>query len=118
MKIIQTAAVVAVLAGPGLSLCAGGSVSISAPADGAKVASSGVQVTYDVVPGDGSDHVHVYVDGDQVGLLHQLKGTYTLDKLSSGEHTVCVKVVDKGHTPTGAEKCVKVSVAGSSSTSY
>lgn len=118
MNLIRSAAIAAAIAVPGLAFSATGSVTISSPAEGAKVAESGVKLTYDVEPGPGGDHVHVYVDGDQVALLRKLKGSYTLEKLSAGEHTVCIKVVDKGHAPTGVEKCVKVTAAGNSMSSY
>ena len=36
------------------------------------------------------------------------KGTYTIDSLKAGAHNVCIKVVDKSHTPIGVEKCIKV----------
>jgi len=85
------------------------SVTISSPADGAKVsASAPTQVTYSVVPGPKGDHVHLYVDGGEASVLRQLKGSHTVDTLTAGPHTICIKVVDKSHTPIGVEKCIKV----------
>lgn len=119
MNVLKSAAIVVALGLPCLAF-ADGSVTISSPADGAKVALTGTKLVYDVQPGAMGDHVHVYVDGEQAALLRQLKGSYTLDKLSAGDHTVCIKVVDKGHTPTGTEKCVKVTAAATaaSTSSY
>ena len=108
-------AIAAVLA---LSLCpaltgmaADAYVTITSPKDGAKV--DGMELTrlaYEVMPGPKGDHVHVYTDGKEVGILRQLKGTYTLETLAPGERTVCVKVVNKAHVPIGVEQCIKVHV--------
>jgi hypothetical protein len=86
-------------------------VKILSPADGATLdAKAKNQVTYDTVPGPKGDHVHVYVDGSEVAVLRQLKGSYALESLAAGSHQLCIKVVDKNHTPIGVEKCVKVTV--------
>ncbi len=88
-----------------------GSVTILAPADGATLdAMAQNRIEYDVVPGPRGDHVHLYVDDKEAAILRQLKGTYTLDTLEPGEHQICVKVVNKNHTPIGLEKCVSVKV--------
>ena len=93
----------------GAVLAEDASVAISTPTDGAKVsASAPTKVTYAVVPGPKGDHVHLYVDGGEATVLRQLKGTTTVDTLTPGPHTLCIKVVDKAHTPIGAEKCIKV----------
>jgi len=93
----------------GAVLAADASVTISSPADGAKVsASAPTKVTYEAVPGPKGDHVHLYVDSGEASVLRQLKGTTTVDTLKAGPHTLCIKIVDKGHTPIGVEKCVKV----------
>lgn len=86
-------------------------VKITAPADGAKL--DGMELTrlaYEVKPGPKGDHVHVYIDSKEVGILRQLKGTYTLESLAPGERTLCVKVVNKAHVPIGVEQCIKVRV--------
>ena len=88
-----------------------GSVSISAPADGAKLqAAADNRVTYEIVPGPKGDHSHLYVDGKEIAVLRELKGSAPLKTLAAGPHEVCVKVVNKNHTPIGVEKCVKVTV--------
>jgi len=107
MNILKPAALIVAL-----GLCSAawpdeGSVTITSPVEGAKVGLTGIKVTYEVVPGPKGEHVHVYLDGEQVGLLHQLKGSYTVERqLNAGKHWVCVRVVDKNHTPVGLEKCV------------
>lgn len=87
-----------------------GTVSISSPVDGAKLPGSSAKIVFDITAAPKGEHVHVYVDGDEVGRLHELKGSYTVDKLAVGKHWLCIRVVDKGHTPIGAEKCVSVIV--------
>jgi hypothetical protein len=94
---------------PGLAENA--SVTISSPADGAQLAAMAEQkVVYDVMPGAMGDHTHLYVDNKEVAVLRQLKGSHTLAGLAAGQHTICIKVVNKGHTPIGVEQCVKVTV--------
>ncbi|MDP3844688.1 MAG: hypothetical protein Q8Q81_19330 [Oxalobacteraceae bacterium] len=101
----------ALLACAQISFAEDASVKITAPADGATLdAMTKNQVVYEVIPGPKGDHSHLYVDEKEVGILRQLKGSYALAKLSPGQHDICVKVVDKGHTPIGVEQCVKVTV--------
>ncbi len=88
-----------------------GSVTIVSPQDGAKFdVMKQNQIAYDVVPGPKGDHVHVYVDNKEVGILRQLKGSYTFEALSAGKHAISFKVVNKAHTPIGRQRCVNVSV--------
>jgi hypothetical protein len=93
------------------------SVTISSPADKSKIPGTGTKMVFDVVPAAAvaavpaaskADHVHVYVDGDRVAQLHELKGSYAVDKLVPGKHWLCIRVVDKAETPVGLEKCVEV----------
>lgn len=104
-------AVVLLTAHAARAASAEGHVSIKSPAQGAKV--DGMEQTrlvYDVAPGPRGDHVHVYVDGKEVGILRQLAGSYTLPTLAAGARDLCVKVVNRAHVPTGLEQCVKVTV--------
>ena len=85
------------------------SITILSPKDGAVLdADESYSLEYEVVPGPGGDHFHVWVDGERGPGVHVLKGKYDLPKLTSGEHTITIKVVDKGHVPTGPEKTIKV----------
>lgn len=87
------------------------SVTVTAPADGAKLdAMEQNKIVYDVVPGPKGDHTHLYVDGKEVAILRELKGSYTLASLAPGKHAICIKVVNKAHTPIGVEKCIDVSL--------
>ncbi|HYP69039.1 MAG TPA: hypothetical protein VEP67_12425 [Thiobacillaceae bacterium] len=96
---------------PAPALSAEASVNIASPADGAKLdAMEQAKLVYKVVAGPHGDHVHVYVDNKEVGILRKLEGSYTLETLAVGAHTICVKVVNKAHVPIGVEKCIKVSV--------
>jgi hypothetical protein len=108
MSVVKFAAMLVTLGVCTVAYSDEGSVSISAPAEGAKVGLSAIRLVYDVAPGPKGDHVHIYVDGEQAALLHQLKGSYTVDKLTAGKHWLCVRVIDKGNTPVGLEKCVGV----------
>lgn len=84
-------------------------VKITAPKDGAKLDTMDLaKLVYEVSPGPKGDHVHVYVDGKEVGIVRQLKGSYTLETLSPGQRAVCIKVVNKAHVPIGVEQCIKV----------
>ena len=42
-------------------------------------------------------------DGERSPGIHDLKGTYRLPKLTPGEHVITLKLVDKGHVPTGPQ---------------
>jgi hypothetical protein len=102
---------VALLACAQVSLAEDASVKITSPADGTKLdAMVQNKVAYEVMPGPKGDHVHIYVDSKEAAILRQLKGSYALATLSPGQHDICVKVVDKGHTPIGVEQCIKVTV--------
>lgn len=91
------------------ALAADASVTIHSPADGATLdVMEQNRVDYEVVPGPRGDHVHLYVDGKETAILRQLKGSHTLESLAPGTHELCVKVVNKNHTPIGVEKCIKV----------
>jgi hypothetical protein len=95
---------------PAASL-AQGKVVITSPEQGATLdALDENRLVYDVEPGPRGDHVHVYVDNKEVGILRKLKGSYLLESLDSGKRKLCVKVVNKAHVPVGLEKCVQVTV--------
>lgn len=88
-----------------------GAVTIVSPADNATLdAMAEHRITYDVTPGPGGDHTHLYVDGKEVAVLRQLKGNYPVGSLAPGAHDLCIKIVNKNHTPIGVEKCIKVKV--------
>jgi hypothetical protein len=88
-----------------------GSVTITSPADGATLAATDPhELVYEVVTGPRGDHVHVYVDDAEVGILRQLTGSYTLPALAAGEREICIRVVNRAHVPVGVDGCIKVTV--------
>jgi hypothetical protein len=94
-----------------LAFAADATVNITSPADGAKLdAMAQNRIVYDVNPGPLGDHTHLYVDGKQAAVLRELKGSYPLADLGVGAHELCIKVVNKAHTPIGVQKCVNVTV--------
>ena len=91
--------------------CFRASVAISSPPDGAKISPKGdVNVDYEVSLGKKGDHTHLYLDSNEAVTLRGLKGTHALGTLSPGQHEICIKVVNKAHTPIGAQKCINVSI--------
>lgn len=87
------------------------SVSISSPLDGVKLDPKvRCRVYYEIVPGPKGDHAHLYLDNKQVAELLRIKDSYTLNSLSLGQHEICIKIVNKRHTPIGVQQCNKVSV--------
>lgn len=87
------------------------SVTIKSPDDGAKLdVMEQHQLVYEVVPGPRGDHVHVYIDDVEVDILRELEGSYTLPSIDTGEHDLCIRVVNKAHVPIGIEGCITVSM--------
>lgn len=85
------------------------SVTITSPGDGAKLdVMEQHKLSYEVVPGPRGDHVHVYIDDVEIDILRELTGSYTLPSIGTGEHEICVRVVNKAHVPIGIEDCVTV----------
>lgn len=94
-----------------VALAADASVAISSPQDGAKFSpKTDIEIVYDVALGEKGDHTHLYVDNNEAVTLRGLKGTHELGTLSPGKHEICIKVVNKAHTPIGAQQCVNVTV--------
>ncbi|MEO6421965.1 MAG: hypothetical protein ABIR84_04590 [Candidatus Nitrotoga sp.] len=92
-------------------LAADASVTISSPPDGSKISrKSKIEVSYEVVPGPNGDHVHLYVDDKEAVVLRRLKGNHTVDSLDPGKHAICIKIVNKGHTPIGVQACTNVNI--------
>ena len=89
------------------------SVTILSPMEGAQLmgGEGPHMLDYKVEPGPNGDHVHVYVDDAEVGILRELSGSYPLKGLTPGAHAICIKVVNKAHTPIGVEKCVNVTAS-------
>jgi hypothetical protein len=102
---------VGLLLQPGEGRAEVASITIVSPADHALIeAGEGYPLTYEVIPGPGGDHFHVWVDDKRGPGVHNSKGIYSLPKLYPGEHVITIKVVDKAHIPTGTEKSLKLTV--------
>jgi hypothetical protein len=88
-----------------------GKVLISSPADGTTLdALDESKLVYAIDPGPNGDHAHLYIDNKEVAILRKLKGSYSLNGLSSGKRSLCVKVVNKAHVPIGIGQCIQVTV--------
>ena len=87
------------------------SIQILKPSDQAQLdANESYPLDYQVTMGPGDDHFHVWVDAERSPGIHDLKGTYMLPKMTPGLHTITLKLVDKGHVPTGPQKSIQVKV--------
>lgn len=86
-------------------------VDIASPADGARLdAKAPNKLDYNItLDGDGN-HAHVYVDNNRVAMLREMKGSYPLEYLEQGKREICIRVVNRNHTPMGAERCITVMV--------
>lgn len=86
-------------------------VNFISPKDGATLdamAENKVTYEYTVVPP--GDHTHLYVDGKQVAVLREARGTHALEAMSPGKHELCIKIVNHAHAPIGFDKCINVTV--------
>lgn len=82
---------------------------ILTPVDGGVVKEGeSVPVKYDIKPNPGGDHSHIYIDHKEAGILRRKKATFTLDPLPPGEHSICLKVVNRAHAPIGQTTCITV----------
>ncbi len=93
---------------------AGGSITITSPANGAALQSdSGNKLDFNVHLGPNGNHVHIYVD-DQNPIVFRDAGhcpcSINLPVLASGKHTVIVKEATASHALTGVEGIVAFSV--------
>lgn len=89
----------------------GASIKILSPADGAHLdAGEEYPLTYEVTPGKGGDHFHVWVDDKRGPGVHDNKGTYTLPKMTPGEHLIYIAIVTKDHVVTGPKRSIRVTV--------
>lgn len=71
-------------------------------------AGESIPVKYEINPNPGGDHSHIYINHKEAGILRRKKATFTLDPLPPGEHSICLKVVNKAHAPIGQTACINV----------
>ncbi len=109
-QLAYTCSIIFVGAGIGASpVAADPNLKILSPTDGAIVqAGESLPVQYAIKPNPGGDHSHIYIDHKEAGILRRKKATFILNPLPAGEHTICMKVVNKAHTPIGQKTCIKV----------
>ncbi len=102
------------LASPVYAADSAGSITISAPANGAVLQSgSGNKLEFNVHLSPNGNHVHIYVD-DQHPIIdrdiHNCPCSIDLPDLSPGKHTIAVKEATVSHALTGVEGSVTVTV--------
>ncbi|MBF0634133.1 MAG: hypothetical protein HQK85_05735 [Nitrospinae bacterium] len=87
----------------------GANIMIVSPANGARI-KAGVEskLAYEVMPGKGGDHFHVWVDDAKGPSIRETKGVYTLPRLSPGDHVISIRIVAKDHSLTGPMRSIKV----------
>ena len=91
------------------AFAADGKITINSPVNGAMVsAKTKVTVNYDATLSPGGDHLHLYVDGERIDVLRQIKGSTELDALAPGKHKICLTENTRSHAATGLETCVDV----------
>jgi hypothetical protein len=106
---ISISILAAVLLVPGIALAESGKITILSPSDGAMVEPDFTfKLKYKAVAGADGDHLHLSVDGKDVAMIHDLKGTTDVWPLSPGMHKICLSVHTKDHKSTGAEQCINV----------
>jgi len=86
-------------------------VKILSPSDGAKLQKGQVYtLEYDVGLGGKAEHVHLFIDGDEIAVGHKLRGEFKLGPLEAGSRKICVAPVNKNHTPVGTQACITVTI--------
>jgi hypothetical protein len=98
-----------------LMLAAGeGMLTIVSPEDGAMLDSgSGDSLEYNISLSPSGNHIHVYIDNNRPIIVRKVSGcpcTLDLPDLSSGKHTIVLKEATSGHSLTGLEAAVTVTV--------
>lgn len=87
----------------------GGSVQISAPANGAVIdGQARNRLVFDVHPSPEGNHVHIYIDDHRPDVVHMFKGSFTLPHFSPGKHKICLREATSDHVLTGLAKCITV----------
>jgi hypothetical protein len=96
------------------AFAADGSITILEPKSGGELASGSVnKLKYDVKLSPSGNHLHVYVDDQPPIVVREAKNcpcSIELPKLSTGKHSIVVKEATSGHSLTGVESVVTVSV--------
>jgi len=87
----------------------GGSIEIMSPTEGSTVAANQpLELKYKVNASPQGNHVHISVDQGRPAVVRQMEGTFEIDPLSPGEHTIKIIEATSGHAPTGVEATLHV----------
>ena len=93
---------------------ADGMLTISSPTDGAVLDSgSGNKLEYNITLSPSGNHIHVYIDDQRPIIVRNVSGcpcSMDLPDLSSGKHTIVMKEATSGHSLTGLEASISVTV--------
>ncbi len=90
----------------------GGIITILSPKNGA-VIHSRTMLEFNVHPDPGGHHPHIYIDGGKPIIdrdANHCPCRIDLPKLSPGKHTIIIRESTAGHTLTGAQATVHVTV--------
>ena len=91
-----------------------GMLTIMSPEDGAMLGSgSGDKLEYNITLSPSGNHIHVYIDDQRPIIVRNVSGcpcSMDLPDLSSGKHTIVMKEATSGHSLTGLEASVTVTV--------
>ena len=102
------------LANPVLAADSAGSITITAPVNGAVLPGAmGNKLDFNVHLGPNGNHVHIYVDDQDPIVFRDVSHcpcSVALPKLSSGKHTIVVKEATSGHAMTGVQSSVTATV--------
>ncbi len=87
---------------------ADGEIIIKSPAYGEVVNGSAVMVEMEIEKGTRGDHIHFYLDGENLGVVRVDK--YKLTDMAKGKHKVEARLASKGHAEIGPKGIVEFTV--------
>lgn len=65
---------------------------------------------YKIVFNGDDNHAYIFLDGEKIQLLRRSHGEYPLERMSLGNHDICIKLAYKDNLLTGLQRCIKVKV--------
>ena len=90
-----------------------GSITITSPKEGAVLQGSGNKLEYNLHPSPNGNHLHIYVDDQDPIIGRKVSGcpcSIDLPALAPGKHVIVVKEATAGHSLTGVQGKVTVTV--------
>lgn len=106
-------AVVAISFANTASADSSGSITVISPKEGAALQSSGNKLEYNLHLSSNGSHLHIYVDDQDPIIGRKVSGcpcSVDLPALTPGKHVIVVKEATAGHSPTGVQGSVTVTV--------